>query len=110
MARPTPEYIAEATALVVGRVRELKLLSYDEASKLPEVVGDDVVIAGARAQVTTYRQSEALQLEGEILVVVLVAKPGLLGMSTFHIERGLVFSSKKPTRNATERELQNSGG
>jgi len=110
MARPTPEYIAEATRFVETKIHGLRQLSYAEASLLPEVDGADVVIAGQKASITTFRQTDAYQLGDKILVVVLAANPSFFGMTAFHIERGLVFSPTEPVRTATELELQNSGG
>lgn len=110
MARPTPEYIAEATDLVEKKIHGLRQLSYEQACLLPEVDGADVLIANQKASITTFRQTDVYQLEGKTLVVVLAAKPSFFGMTAFHIERGLVFSPAEPLRTATELELQNSGG
>jgi hypothetical protein len=42
--------------------------------------------------------------------VVLIARHVLGGMASFHTERGLVFSPGGAPRDATDQELQNSGG
>lgn len=110
MARPTPEYIAGATSLVEAKIQALQNLSYEEASSLPEVEDADVVLAGNKASITTFRYADAYQLEGKTLIVVLAAKPSFFGMCSFHIERGLIFSPIESPRSATELELQNSGG
>jgi hypothetical protein len=110
MSSADPHYVAEATRLVEARIQELQRLKYLEASALPEADGIDIVITGKKASITTFRQDNAYQLEGKTLLVVLVAKPGFLGMSSFHIERGLVFSPHEEAREATALEIQNSGG
>ena len=99
-----------ARPLVERRLMELAQLSYDEARRLPEVAGDDMSVAGMKASLTVFRQDNAYQLSGKILVVVQAARSSMLGMGAQHVERGLVFSQSEPTREATEAELRNSGG
>lgn len=99
-----------ARPLVEHKLMELAQLSYDEARQLPEVAGDDLRVAGMKASLTVFRQDDAYQLRGKTLVVVLAARPTMLGMGAQHVERGLVFSRSEPTREATETELRNSGG
>ena len=91
MSRPTPEYIAEATALLEAKVQGLRRLTYAQACELPEAQGADALIADTKASITTHRHTDAYQLAGKTLIVVLAAKPSLFGMTAFHIERGLVF-------------------
>jgi hypothetical protein len=45
-----------------------------------------------------------------VLVTVQIARHGLGGIVSFHTERGLVFGPHGDPRDATEQELQNSGG
>ena len=104
------EYKAEATRIIDGRITRLRQMAFAEAAALPEVSGEDVVIAGTKASVTVFRQHSPYQLEGRILVTVLVARERWFGMTAHHIERGLVFSSGADPREATDIELQNSGG
>jgi hypothetical protein len=104
------EYNAEAARIIDGRITRLRQMAFAEAAALPEVGGEDVVIAGMKASVTVFRQHSPYQLEGRILVTVLVARTRWFGMVGHHIERGLVFSSDADPRDATEIELQNSGG
>lgn len=104
------EYNAEANDIVGRRIEVLRQLTFAQAAALPETNGEDVVIAGSKASVTVFRQSSPYQLEGKILVTVLVARETWFGMSAHHTERGLVFSSEQEVREATEIELQNSGG
>ena len=110
MAGPTPKYMAEAGRMVEEQIHQLQKLNFEQACALPKINGLDLVIAETKASITTFQYSDAYQLEGKILVVVLAARPRFFGMTSFHIERGLVFSRDEPTRTATERELENSGG
>jgi hypothetical protein len=101
-----PEYASEASRLIEGRLAPIRRLTFEEAALLPETDGSDTVVAGIKASITTFRS----QLEEAVLVVVLVARPRWFGVASYHIERGLLFSSDGKVREATERELQNSGG
>src|SRR5882672_3150873 len=105
-----PDYASEASRLIEGRLAPIRLLTLAEAASLPDTNGIDTVIAGVKASITTFRYTSPYQLEGSILVVVLIARPRWFGMAEHHIERGLVFSADGKVRDATERELQNSGG
>jgi hypothetical protein len=96
--------------MIEACLTELRRLSVEEAAALPETNGSDVVISGVKASITTFRYLNPFRLEGSVLVVVLVARPRWFGMSAQHIERGLMFSPDGKVREATERELQNSGG
>ena len=104
------EYDAEAANIVGRRIEALRQMTFAQAGVLPETNGEDVTIAGSKASVAVFRQNSPYQLEGKILVTVLVAKETWFGMFAHHIERGLVFSSDQEVREATEIELQNSGG
>jgi hypothetical protein len=104
------KYIVEATQLLESKIHALMQLSYEQASALPGTEEVNLLIANEKASLTTFRQANASRLDGEFLVVVLAAKPRHLGLSSTHIERGLVFSIKGPARQATEQELQSTGG
>ena len=104
------EYASEASRLIEGRLAPLRRLTLEAAAALPETDGIDTVIAGVKASITTFRYTSPYHLDGSILVVVLVARPRWFGIASQHIERGLVFSADGKVREATERELQNSGG
>ncbi len=106
----SPDYAPEASRLIEGRLAELRRLTLAEAAALPETNGSDTVISGVKASITTFRYLNPFQHEGSVLLVVLVAKPRWFGMASHHIERGLLFSPDGKVREATERELQNSGG
>ncbi|XVJ69693.1 MAG: hypothetical protein HEQ39_08580 [Rhizobacter sp.] len=110
MTSPTPKYMAEATRMVEEQIRRLQKLNFEQACTLPKIDGLDLVIAETKTSITTLQYSDAYQLEGKILVVVLAATPSFFGMTAFHTERGLFFSTDEPTRSATEVELENSGG
>jgi len=103
-------YIEAATRLVEARVKALSDLSFSQAAALPETDSAKFVIEGMASSITTFRYSDAYAIEGRVLVVVLAARPTLLGIAAQHIERGLVFSPYEAVRPATQLELQNSGG
>jgi|SRR5882672_8911961 len=105
------EFIAAALRLIDARVDQLYGLTVEQAKALPEVVGADQTIAGYKASITTFRQdSPCDELNGMTLITVLVARPRWFGISAHHIERGLVFAPDGTVREATQRELENSGG
>jgi hypothetical protein len=99
-----------ASGLVEERIERLREMSFAEACALPEVAGEDVLIGGFKASVTTFRYADAIGLAGKVLVVVLAARPLAFGMAAQHVERGLVFAPSEPVREASVTELQNSGG
>ncbi len=106
----TSSYEVEAASVIKDRLEHLRGLTYAQARTLPEVDGEEITIAGITTSVTVFRQDSPNQLEGRTLVTVLVARERWFGMTANHIERGLVFSPDEPTREASELELQNSGG
>jgi hypothetical protein len=99
-----------AAEFIDSRIERLRQLTYAQARALPKVAGEDVVVAGAKSSVTVFRQDDPDELVGRTLITVLVARPRWLGLASYHIERGLVFSLDASVREATEHELQNSGG
>ena len=103
-------YGADAMKIIEHRLNERRDLTFEQVSSLPEVSGEDIVIDGTKARVTIFRQSSPYELSGRVLLTVLIARPRWFGMAAHHIERGLVFSPDQPVREATESELQNSGG
>jgi hypothetical protein len=106
----SPGYAVEASRLLEDRLSQLRRLTLSEAAALPETNGVDTAISGEKASIATFRYLSPFQLEGSVLVVVLVARPRWFGMAAHHIERGLMFSPDGNVREATEHELQNSGG
>lgn len=106
-ATPFQHAVAE---LLASRLAWLRELTYREARALPATAEEAVVLEGATTSVTVFRQDDAYALAGRTLVTVQVARPALLGLASFHTERGLVFSPNEPPREATDLELQNSGG
>jgi hypothetical protein len=96
--------------LLASRLARLRELTYGEARSLHATAGGSVVVDGTTLSLTVFRQDDAYALAGRTLVTVQVARPALLGLASFHTERGLVFSPNEPPREATELELQNSGG
>jgi len=108
--RARQEFTAAAGVLIETRIRELRKLTFEQVKSLPEVAGFDQTIGGVKASITTFRQDSPYELRGMTLVTVLVARPRWFGMAAHHIERGLVFSPDGTVREATTRELENSGG
>jgi hypothetical protein len=96
--------------LLASRLARLRKLTYQEARALPATAEEAVVLDGATSSVTVFRQNDAYALVGRTLVTVQVARQALVGLASFHTELGLVFSPNESPRDATELELQNSGG
>jgi hypothetical protein len=101
-------YQSEAVKVLEDRLNRLRLLSHADARALAEADSEDIVIAGAKASVTVFRQDDAYQLQGRTLVTLLVLRRWWFGLHTHHMTRGLVFSPDEATREATNLELQNS--
>jgi hypothetical protein len=85
-------------------------LTYEDAKALPQVDGRGVVIEGREVALTIFRQADLPILGNGVLVTVQIARHALGGAISFHTERGLVFEPQGAPRDATEQELQNSGG
>jgi hypothetical protein len=101
---------SEARKLVDAEIARLQSLSFAAARELPESDGRDIRIGDQPASLTVFRYVSPFELEGRVLVVVLAALPRLFGMAARHVERGLVFLQELPPREATQTELENSGG
>lgn len=104
------EFDAEAKTLLDQEIEQLSRLSFEDAKSLPECEGRDIDFFGHRASLTTFRYVSPYGLDGHVLVVALAALPIWLGMAARHIERGIVFSEGGLVREATQTELENSGG
>jgi len=104
------QFRAEAQDTIDARVAQLRTShTFETVSALPEAHFEDVVIAGREVQLTVFRQSNVSFLDGQVLVTVQIARHGLGGVKSFHVEQGLVFSAGAPARVATARELEDSG-
>lgn len=110
MRNRSAEFAQAALPMIHSRIEKLRTLDAQAAAALPEVGGVRMVIAGFESSITVFRYNDAYQLNGKTLVVVLAARPTMFGLPSQHIELGLVFSPTEPVRDATEKELQNSGG
>jgi hypothetical protein len=95
----------EGTALLGARVDALRRLSYIDAAALPEARGEPLLLAGRRCELTTFRQPLGAE---RVLVTVQLSTTGFLG--GWHRERGLVFHAKDAVREASDREMRDSGG
>jgi hypothetical protein len=93
----------EVSALLEERIAHLRRLTHEQALALPETASEK---AGAIA-LTTFRQALGPEL---CLVTVQAARRRFLGLVSFHTERGVVFALGVEPREATNAELQNSGG
>ena len=85
------EFNAAALRVVRERVERLRMLAYADALRIPEASGEDVVVAGREVQLTTFRQAGIASLPGQALVTVQLARFGLGGIASYHVEQGLVF-------------------
>lgn len=101
----------EALAVVRNEVDRLKSeLTFARALALPAAEGKDIVVAGKEVQLTIFRQTEPAFLNGGVLVTVQLARFGLGGVVLYRTEQGVVFSPSAAPREATQVELQESGG
>jgi hypothetical protein len=100
-------YEQEAQSLIDARIGRLRGLKFAEVAALPEAAGEETVVAGRKCALTVFVQKV---FSDQLLVTVQVARRGLLGLASFHTERGLIFSREGGVREATSEELQNSGG
>ena len=104
-------YDIAARNILGERIGQLRTLSPIDAASLPEASQSEaLVLGGKRCSVTVFKQSNSDAVPGAVLVTVLVARSGLLGIASYHTARGLVFFPDGGVRDATELELQNSGG
>lgn len=95
----------EIQTAIAARIDSLRGLSIEQIEALPEANGEEVTVGGKKCALTTFVQRLS---SDEVLVTVQFSKNSFLGIGT-HTERGLVFSAKG-YREASEIELQNSGG
>ena len=108
---PTSAFKSDALEVVQSHIERLRAsLSFGDALALPETSAEDIVVAGKEALLAIHRYSNLPFLKGHVLVVVVVARHVLGGMASFHIEKGLVCSPNSSPRDATDQELQDSGG
>jgi hypothetical protein len=79
------------------------------ALALPAASFEDIVLCGREAQLTIFRQADQPS-SGQVLVTAQIARHALGGVKSLAFDRGLVFSSVGPARDATDLELRTSGG
>jgi hypothetical protein len=101
------EFDLEAKQVVDARIAQLQRSRFNDVSALPEATGEDQLIAGRKCKLTVFRQR---LMSDHLLVTVQLACPTLAGLATLHRERGLVFSADGEVREATSKELTESGG
>ena len=100
-------YQMEADGLIASRIAQLRGLRFDRASMLPEAAGEELLIAGRKCAVTTFRQQLT---PADVLVTDQVARRTLAGLASVHAEKGLIFSRDGSVRDASPEELLASGG
>ena len=69
-------YNEEAARIIEDRIKELRIMTFAEAATLPETSSEDQLIAGEKASITVFRQDSPYQLDGRVLVTLLVARSG----------------------------------
>jgi hypothetical protein len=97
----------EIQHMIDARISQLQRMSFNDVAALPNAKGEDVLIDGKKCALTTYVQKLSF---GDLLATVQFASPMLLGLGSRHAERGLIFSPTGVVREATPKELQNTGG
>jgi hypothetical protein len=97
----------EVQQMIEARISQLRRSSFKEIAALPKAQGEDVMIDGERCALTTYVQKLK---SDELVATVQIASSTLLGLTSLHTERGLIFSATGSVREATSEELQNTGG
>ena len=100
-------YDMEAETLIARRLAELRSLTFDQASVLPEAATQEIVVAGRKCALATFRQNVTPE---EILITVQVARRTMLGFGSRHTERGLIFNRNGSLREASQHELLMFGG
>jgi hypothetical protein len=103
-------YETEARGAIDRRIAKLRTLTMAEAARLPEASGEGVVLGDVSCHLTVFAQHSPSQLPEAVLVTVQVARKGVLGIASYHVEQGLVFFPNGTVRDATDLELQDSGG
>jgi hypothetical protein len=103
-------YQSEAARAIDQCIAKLRALTYQQAAALPEAWGEEAQFGGIRCAITVFRQPGPLESPNTVLVTVQVARRGFLGISSSHTERGLIFMPEGGIREASELELQHSGG
>jgi len=93
--------------LIKRRIAALRTLTFDRATALPDAAGEEVVVAGRKCALTTFRQYVRPE---ELVVTVQLARRSLLGLGTVHTEQGLVFKRDGSVRDASREELVAAGG
>ena len=97
----------QATHEVTAMMESFRSLRFEDVVARPEAVGDEVLIGDERCAFTIFRQS--LDDENQLLTVQMAAQ-GVMGVASYHFERGLVFARNGQVRDAAETELLDSGG
>ena len=93
--------------MLEDRISQLRELTFDQVAALPEVDSQERLVAGRKCTLTVYVQSIS---DDQLLLVVQLARPALLGIVSFHRAQGLVFARDGGLREATSAELIDSGG
>ncbi len=93
--------------MIMDRIADLRRLSFEEVQKLPEYRDHNVTIDTHKCVLSEFVQTLP---SGEILIAVRMSRPSLFGLSSLDAERGVIFSDDDGIRDATDKELIESGG
>ncbi|MGI9290412.1 MAG: hypothetical protein ACR2QG_03935 [Gammaproteobacteria bacterium] len=104
------DFYQEAGSVAEQKIAALKKLSFAEAADLPGAVLDDIVVGSKEVQMTVFKQQGIHALGDSILITVQLTRAGLGGVINYQLEKGLVFFPDGEVRDATEQELQDTGG
>jgi len=92
-------YQEEAARVIEARIQKLRLMSFAEAMELPEISSEEeLLIADEKARVMVFRQHGPDQLEGRVLVTVLVSRSVWLGIASRRTIPNAGWSSRQSNR------------
>jgi hypothetical protein len=97
----------EAEDLLGMRIAQFRGSRFDQVESMPDATTEDTVLAGKPSMLTVYVQPLT---DDQLLLTVQCAYSVFGGIMGFHQERGLVFERNGTIREATQIELENSGG
>jgi len=102
-------YKAEIAQAMEARIARVRQLTFAQAALLPEASAEEAVVGGSECTFTIFRQQNLDALPNAVLVTVQVARRRILVMGE-PPERGVIFTSDGAVREATDREIRDSGG
>jgi hypothetical protein len=107
---PAEEFKRQVHEELERRAAQLRAtLDFVSAGARPQGTAEDIVLAGREAQLTVFRQADPPGLPDTVLVTLQIARFGMGGVTSFRAEKGIVFDASGLVREATLRELEESG-